>query len=369
MDPISPRCFQVVLLLSLSFCTMATFEKDKHVRYFVSNLRMLPTPYTETETNRITLGFFCLAALELMGELETALSEQDRLDWIEWIYAQQVLPTTEQPDLNQARCGFRGSSFSGIPFDPNATHTEHIPYDSAHIANTYTALINLLLLGDDLSRVNRNAIVESIRHLQQKDGSIIPAEGSLEKDARFLFCACAVSYMLNDWSGLDLDLSLQYAKQLQTYEGTFGQAPGNEAHGGSTFCGVGALTLMGKQEEGLLRKEKMIRWCLNQQTTGFAGRPNKDADTCYCFWIGAALEMLGALDMMNHANCREFLLSCQTKIGGFAKAPGNLPDVMHSYMGVAALSLMKEPGLGTIVASINAPLTAMERLRNTRFHR
>lgn len=45
--------------------------------------------------------------------------------------------------------------------------------------------------------------------------SIIPAEGSLEKDARFLFCACAVSYMLNDWSGLDLDLSLQYAKRLQ----------------------------------------------------------------------------------------------------------------------------------------------------------
>lgn len=37
-------------------------------------------------------------------------------------------------------------------------------------------------------------------------------------------------------------------------------------------------------------------------------------------------------------------------------------------MGVAALSLMKEPGIGPIVASINAPLTAMERLRNTRFH-
>lgn len=26
-------------------------------------------------------------------------------------------------DLNQARCGFRGSSFSGIPFDPNAVST------------------------------------------------------------------------------------------------------------------------------------------------------------------------------------------------------------------------------------------------------
>lgn len=45
-----------------------------------------------------------------------------------------------------------------------------ISYDSCHIAMTYTALATLLILGDDLSRVNRGAIIETLRRLQQKDG-------------------------------------------------------------------------------------------------------------------------------------------------------------------------------------------------------
>ncbi|KAI9315000.1 geranylgeranyl transferase type-1 subunit beta-like protein [Dichotomocladium elegans] len=340
-----------------------SFEKEKHVRYFVSNLRMLPTPYTETETNRMTLAFFCLGALELLGELQTAISKQDKLDWIEWIYAQQILPTGQKPDPNRARCGFRGSSASGYPFEPNAKHTQHIPYDSSHIANTYTALLSLLLLGDDLSRVNRDAIVESIKCLQLQDGSFQPAPDSLERDVRFLYCACAVSYILNDWRGLDFDLTIAYAKRLQSYEGTFGQSPGNESHGGSTFCGVGALTLMGKAAQGIVNKQKMIKWCVHQQTTGFAGRVNKDADTCYCFWIGASLHMLDAFDLVNKDNLREFLLDCQTRIGGFGKAPGHHPDILHSYMGVATLSLLGEPGVDKMNTSLNAPVRVM-RLYN-----
>jgi len=38
---------------------------------------------------------------------------------------------------------------------------------------TYTALICLIILGDDLSRVNKKAIVESISKLQQEDGRYI----------------------------------------------------------------------------------------------------------------------------------------------------------------------------------------------------
>lgn len=47
----------------------------------------------------MTLGFFCLAALELLGALETAVSEQDRKDWIEWIYAQQIWGTGSDPGI------------------------------------------------------------------------------------------------------------------------------------------------------------------------------------------------------------------------------------------------------------------------------
>ncbi|KAI8388720.1 terpenoid cyclases/protein prenyltransferase alpha-alpha toroid [Radiomyces spectabilis] len=270
-----------------------TFDFDKHINYFLSNLRMLPSAYTETETNRMTLAFFCLAGLELLGATDKVISDQNKHDWIDWIYAQQILPTKDnENELNKTHCGFRGSSWSGRSFQPHASHCEYQPYDSAHIANTYTALMNLLILGDDLSRVNRKAVLTTIRNLQQADGSISPTDGSLERDVRFIYCASAISYMLNDWSAIDVESTIEYIKRLQSYEYAIGQSPGEESHGGSTFCGVGALTLMNHQQDGLLNKEKLIKWCVSRQSSGFEGRPNKKADTCYCFWIGATLKVI-----------------------------------------------------------------------------
>ena len=43
-------------------------------------------------------------------------------------------------------------------------------YDCSHIAMTYTALASLLILGDDLSRVNRPAVIEALKALQLPDG-------------------------------------------------------------------------------------------------------------------------------------------------------------------------------------------------------
>lgn len=57
------------------------------------------------------------------------------------------------------------------------------------------------------------------------------------------------------------------------------------------------------------------------------GRLNKAADTCYSFWIGASLEMLGCADLINVPLCKGFSISCQHRIGGFAKWPDMMPDV------------------------------------------
>ena len=35
---------------------------------------------------------------------------------------------------------------------------------------TYVALASLLILGDDLSRVNKKFVIESLKHLQLNDG-------------------------------------------------------------------------------------------------------------------------------------------------------------------------------------------------------
>ncbi|CAO3617355.1 unnamed protein product [Cunninghamella echinulata] len=308
----------------------------------------------------MTLAYFCLGGLELLGALDTVISEHNKKDWIDWIYSQQIVPSDD--NQNEPHCGFRGSSWSGRSFNPDKIACEYQHYDSSHIANTYTALLSLLLLGDDLSRVNRTAILKSIRCLQQQDGSIAPTLGSLERDVRFIFCASAICYILNDWSGIDIESTVKYLKSLQSYEYSFGQSPGEEAHGGSTFCGTAALTLMGKQEEGILNKDKLIKWCLDRQSTGFQGRPNKQPDTCYCFWIGASLDMLDSFQYVQHENLRSFLILTQTKMGGFGKDDKSYPDVLHSYMGLAALSLLGEPGIQEMNTAINLPKSIVERL-------
>ena len=63
--------------------------------------------------------------------------------------------------------------------------------------------------------------------------------------------------------------------------------------GGSTFCAVASLALMGRLDSAFTPTERrgLARWCLHRQQAGFQGRPNKPADTCYSFWIGASLEV------------------------------------------------------------------------------
>ena len=63
--------------------------------------------------------------------------------------------------------------------------------------------------------------------------------------------------------------------------------------GGSTFCAIASLSLMGRLHDTFSRRQLdgVRRWCLFRQQTGFQGRPNKPVDTCYSFWVGATLEV------------------------------------------------------------------------------
>ena len=75
--------------------------------------------------------------------------------------------------------------------------------------------------------------------------------------------------------------------------------------------------------------------------TGFNGRLNKVADTCYVWWVSGALTLLGQGALVDRAPARRFLIEkTQHLIGGFAKHPGDPPDVYHGYLGLAALATM-----------------------------
>jgi len=62
------------------------------------------------------------------------------------------------------------SSFSLLLLNPSPQAPVAYPYDCSHIAMTYTALASLLILGDDLSRVNRPGVFRGMRELQLDSG-------------------------------------------------------------------------------------------------------------------------------------------------------------------------------------------------------
>lgn len=75
---------------------------------------------------------------------------------------------------------------------------------------TYTALVCLAILNDDFSKLNRNALYAHLSALQQPDGSFAPCVGQHELDARFIYCAFAIAFMLQDWSSIDVEKATSF---------------------------------------------------------------------------------------------------------------------------------------------------------------
>jgi len=331
-------------------------DVPKHVKYFQGHLNVLPHFYGSQDSNRMTILFFCLGGLDVLGKLDEAIDEKRRNEIIEWVYAMQITP--DQNDSNLERCGFRGGNILGLPMDCYQCSHQHAlketqtRYDVGHIAMTYTALAVLRMLGDDFSRVNRRGIVEGLKHLQRENGCYQATCFGSETDIRFTFCACAISAFLNDWSGVDKELAYQYIIASRYYDYCFSHGPGFESHGGSSYCAIAALDLMGMLDR-LDHQDEMKEWLMKRQISGFQGRPQKDADTCYSFWVGGTLKTLDCLKFMDETQTCDFSLACQTDYGGIAKSQGTHPDVLHSYMALAGLSLIGVKGLNTVFPSLN----------------
>lgn len=323
--------------------------RKKHAKYCRRLLlQILPGEWTEFDYSRLTVAFFAISGLDILNCLND-LSQDTKLGAIDWIYRLQV--TGAGP-----RSGFLPS-----PMVPK----EASRYRCGHLAMTYVGLVTLLILGDDLSRVDRKSIIEGMRSCQNPDGSFTAAIIGCESDMRFLYCACCISTILNDWSGMDKAKAVDYILKSISYDGAMGQGPGLESHGGSTFCAVASLFLMNELHNVLSNDQlnRLRRWCLMRQDSGFHGRPGKSSDTCYSFWVGATLTMLEVNKLSDPDNIRAFLLANQDIVmGGFSKFANCPPDPVHTYFGLYGLSLLDEPGLSIMNAALNISERAYKHL-------
>lgn len=148
------------------------FNKESHIKYFKACLNCLPDHYIGLETSKISAIYFSVIALDIMGALDN-IDDQHKQQIIEYIYMLQIVSKEE----DASKFGFIGSTYLGhnlcLPCNTDSSNSEissgldcndcslmSSSYVQGHIAMTYTALATLLTLGDDLSRVDKNKIIE-----------------------------------------------------------------------------------------------------------------------------------------------------------------------------------------------------------------
>ncbi|PCH40384.1 terpenoid cyclases/Protein prenyltransferase [Wolfiporia cocos MD-104 SS10] len=289
------------------------------------------------DSSRVAVIFYSLGTLDLLGAFESKTTAAERESWRKWLWEQQTH-------------GIYGTGFKPGPYmTPEGQSSESSEYDAPHLIMTYTALLSLAILRDDFSQLDRAGILAFLRACQNDDGSFSALPRGGESDLRTAYCAFVISSLLDDWSGMNVDSAITYIRSCISYEGGFGQAPFGEALGGTTYCALAALCLTpstpsSPRESRLTPAERTrtIRWLSQNQTPsgGFRGRTNKAADACYCFWCGAALNILGAGDLVDRNALATFMSQCQFKFGGIAKAPSERADPYHTYLSLAALALL-----------------------------
>lgn len=232
---------------------------------------------------------------------------------------------------------------------------------------TYSALVALLTLGDDLSRVDRIKFSQWLNTVQDDDGSFRAVAFGSESDARFVYSAVASCFLLQEWSGLDIGRSTEFILSCwNVSDGGFGLRPGLESHGGATYTCLASLSLMGKLD--LLEESQIqgvIRFCTGRQIAGaggFNGRANKDCDTCYAYWVGASLQILKSDNFIHRQCLAEFLdVTFNPLIGGFSKSCGEAPDPYHTHFGVCARILCEPDSREHMEASLGLSVTAFRR--------
>ncbi|VFQ88399.1 unnamed protein product [Cuscuta campestris] len=331
------------------------FNRDRHLCYLQMMLGVLPTYYQVEDINRITLAYFAVSGLGVLGGLHLV----DKEMVINWVLSLQAHVKDETELESGQFYGFHGSKSSQF----GSSNSEGPILNGSHLASTYCALAILRTVGYDLSLIDSTPILKSMRSLQQPDGSFMPIHIGAERDLRFVYCAAAICSILENWDGMDREKAKEYISNCQSYDGGFGLVPGSESHGGATFCAIASLRLMGLIEDDLFTKNAtpnfidvplLLEWTLQRQGRdgGFHGRLNKPSDTCYAFWVGGVLKILGAQKLIHKKSLRKFLLTCQTEYGGFSKTPEMLPDLYHSFYGLCAFSLLEETGLPSICVEL-----------------
>ncbi|KAG8465485.1 hypothetical protein KFE25_002792 [Diacronema lutheri] len=325
--------------------------REEHVRYLLRGLERLSSGFQVLDSSRPWLCYWILHGLDLLGhDLDAELGSR-------------IVGFLK-------RCQDPAGGYCGGPY----------PGQLPHLAPTYAAVNALVIIGTDeaLASIDRPALHAFLKGRKHESGYYTMHEDG-EIDVRGAYTAIAVATLTNLLSNELTARTAEWIATCQTYEGGLGGEPGLEAHGGYTFCGTAALSLLGRLDA--LRAAPLLAWlasCQKRLEGGFHGRTNKLVDGCYSFWQGGAIAVaeplyrdklaraqaasragapsgereaaaLFAADgswLFDQAALQDYLLICgQPESGGMRDKPGKEPDFYHTCYCLSGLAVAEHGAL------------------------
>eukprot|EP00977_Amphora_coffeiformis_P011063 scaffold2651_cov171-Amphora_coffeaeformis.AAC.3 len=264
-------------------------------------------------------GLHCKYITELADKLhnsyEGAVIEHLRVSGVYWSLTALSLLLPAEQVMEQMRV------YEEKGNDNKEGHTERgfggNTGQDAHLLYTLSA-IQILALADRLQdeRLQTERVVNFVASLQQSDGSFCGDRWG-EIDTRFTYCALSTLSLLHEMDAVDVDKASSYIIKCRNIDGGFGCVMGAESHAGWWLC------------------ERQV------DSGGLNGRPEKQADVCYSWWLMSTMSILNKVSWINEDKLATFILKCQDdEDGGIADRPNDMPDVYHTFFGIAGLSLL-----------------------------
>ncbi|KAI1412504.1 terpenoid cyclases/Protein prenyltransferase [Hypoxylon sp. FL1857] len=240
-------------------------DAARHIRYWQRCFRsLLPHHYTSNDSIRLTLGFFIIAALDLLSSSSSyseppsnplkasLITPDDRKRLRAWVLS-----------LQHPQGGFCGSPHHVLP-EKYQTRWDAIDQvesardpANANIAATYFALLLLGILAEDdgskaFEGVHRIKTLRWLKRLQRDDGSfgeIIDEDGYVGggRDMRYCYLAATIRWALGGAEAgedFNVDALVGHVRRGQTFDGGLGESSTHESHSGYAYCAVAALSLL-----------------------------------------------------------------------------------------------------------------------------
>eukprot|EP01116_Phalansterium_solitarium_P003521 TRINITY_DN14335_c0_g1_i1.p1 TRINITY_DN14335_c0_g1~~TRINITY_DN14335_c0_g1_i1.p1 ORF type:complete len:395 (-),score=85.55 TRINITY_DN14335_c0_g1_i1:355-1539(-) len=298
--------------------------RDEHIAYLLRGVEKLGSGLESLDASRPWLCYWILHALQLLN----ALPEEEADRFVDLIVHFQ----------DNVGGGFCGG-----------------PMQEAHLAATYAAVHALVTIGTEraFSIINREKMYAFLTAMKQPNGGFTMHRGG-EIDVRASYCALSVASVLGILTPELSAGAAEFLASCQTYEGGIGGEPGNEAHGGYTFCALAALVILDSTH--LIDVDRLLHWAVQRQMLfegGFQGRTNKLVDACYSFWQAGVFPLIDSIIRRRRsavsANDGDWLFNqralqtyivmcCEENEGGLLDKPGKSRDFDHTCYALSGLS-------------------------------